>query len=68
MTGLKGIAIGDGFTHPYNILSEVGTYAYHLGLIDYQERMKVEKMLLNASRHDLAFKYDELHDDFDNAL
>lgn len=36
LTGLKGIAIGDGFTHPYNILAEVGTFAFNLGLIDYQ--------------------------------
>lgn len=41
MTGLKGIAIGDGFTMPYTILTEVGSYAYNLGLIDYQERSKV---------------------------
>jgi hypothetical protein len=36
LTGLKGVAIGDGFTMPYDILSEVGTYAYHLSLLDYQ--------------------------------
>jgi len=36
LKGLKGVAIGDGFTHPYNILSQVGEYAYNLGLIDYQ--------------------------------
>ncbi len=41
MTGLKGVAIGDGFTMPYIILTEVGEYAYNLGLIDYQERAKV---------------------------
>jgi hypothetical protein len=41
LTGLKGVAIGDGFTMPYDILSEVGTYSYHLSLLDYQERMKV---------------------------
>lgn len=41
LTGLRGIAIGDGFTMPYTILTEVGEYAYNLGLIDYQERSKV---------------------------
>jgi hypothetical protein len=36
ITGLKGVAIGDGFTHPSAILSQVGEYAYNLGLLDYQ--------------------------------
>lgn len=68
LTGLKGIAIGDGFTYPYQILSEVGTYAYHLGLNDFQERAKVEKMLINASRHNDNHEWDLMHDDFDNTL
>ena len=68
LTGLRGVAIGDGFTHPYDILAEVGTYSYHLSLIDFQERSKLEKVLLNASRHNLRFDYDNLHDDFDRAL
>ena len=41
LTGLKGIGIGDGFTSPFEILSEVGMFSYHLSLIDYQERAKV---------------------------
>lgn len=65
---MKGLAIGDGFTFPYEILSEVGTYSYHLGLIDFQERMKLEKVLLNASRHAIENNYDAMHLDFDNAL
>jgi len=36
LKGLKGIAIGDGFTHPFNILAEVGGFAFNMGLIDYQ--------------------------------
>ena len=68
LTGLKGIAIGDGFTYPYEILSEVGTFSYHLSLLDFQERAKLEKMLLNASRHQDERNYDAMHDDFDNAL
>jgi hypothetical protein len=68
LTGLKGVAIGDGFTSPYEIMSEVGTYAYHLGLLDFQERMKLEKILLNGSRHALLGDHDALHNDFDNAL
>lgn len=68
LTGLKGLAIGDGFTHPYNILAEVGTYSYHLGLIDYKERTRLEKVLLNASKHERQNAFDNLHDDFDRAL
>ena len=68
MTGLRGVAIGDGFTHPYDTLAEVGTYAYHLSLIDFQERSKLEKVLLNASRHQFRSEWDLLHDDFDRAL
>jgi hypothetical protein len=62
------VAIGDGFTFPYEIMSEVGTYAYHLGLLDFQERMRLEKILLNGSRHALLGDHDALHLDFDNAL
>jgi carboxypeptidase C (cathepsin A) len=32
---LKGIAIGDGFTDPYNVMVEMPGYGYNLGLIDY---------------------------------
>jgi carboxypeptidase C (cathepsin A) len=68
LKGLKGVAIGDGFTFPYEIMSEVGTYAYHLGLLDFQERMRLEKILLNGSRHAILDDYDALHLDFDNAI
>jgi hypothetical protein len=68
LTGLKGLAIGDGFTFPYEIMSEIGTYSYHLGLLDFQERMKLEKVLLNASRHAILADYDALHVDFDTAI
>lgn len=68
LTGLRGVAIGDGFTSPYEILSEVGTYAYHLGLLDFQERMRLEKILINASRHAMGGDHDALHLDFDTAL
>ena len=36
LTGLKGVAIGDGFTSPYSTLSMMGEYAYNMGLLDYQ--------------------------------
>lgn len=36
ITGLKGIGIGDGFTAPFKILSELGNHAFSMGLLDYQ--------------------------------
>ena len=68
LTGLKGVAIGDGFTHPYNILTEVGEYAYNLGLLDYQERSKVEQIIINATYQDRIRDWRNMHDSFDDAL
>ena len=68
LTGLKGIGIGDGFTSPFEILSEVGMFSYHLSLIDYQERAKVQKILLRASRNNKNNQWNKLHTDFDEAL
>lgn len=65
---MKGVGIGDGFTAPYEILSEVGNWAFHLSLLDYQERMKLETILLRAARNNARQEYNKLHDDFDNAL
>ena len=36
LKGLKGVGIGDGFTAPYDILSEVGNWAFHMSMLDYQ--------------------------------
>lgn len=49
ITGLKGVSIGDGFTQPYEILAEVGGFAYNVGLIDYGERARVEQLIINAT-------------------
>lgn len=49
LTGLKGIAIGDGFTAPFSTLRNMGEYAYNFGLLDYQERAKIEQFILNAT-------------------
>ena len=35
---LKGIGIGDGFTDPLAVISEMPGFGYNLGLLDYQER------------------------------
>lgn len=68
LTGLKGVAIGDGFTHPYNILTEMGEYAYNLGLIDYQERSKVEQIIINATYQERIRDFRNMHDSFDDAI
>lgn len=36
---LQGIAMGDGFTSPQDIVSEYAAFAFNLGLIDYEERI-----------------------------
>jgi hypothetical protein len=53
---------------PYTILTQVGEYAYNLGLIDYQERSKVEQMIINATFQDRIRAWRDLHDSFDNIL
>lgn len=68
ITGLKGVAIGDGFTHPYFILTQVGEYAYNLGLIDYQERQMIEHLILNATYQERRRDWDGLHNTFDATL
>lgn len=42
----RGSGFGDGFTHPETILSEVGMFAFNLGLIDFQERIATEANIL----------------------
>lgn len=53
---------------PYIILSQVGEYAYNLGLIDYQERSRVEQMIINATFQDRIQAWNDTHDSFDNIL
>jgi vitellogenic carboxypeptidase-like protein len=68
LTGLRGIAIGDGFTNPHAILTEVGEYAYNLGLIDYQERSLVEQYIMNSTYQDRIRAWRDLHDTFEKIL
>ena len=65
---MKGVAIGDGFTHPGHILSQVGEYAYNLGLLDYQERSTIEQIILNGTFQERRRYWRDLHDTFDKAL
>jgi len=68
ITGLKGVGVGDGFTHPYFILTQVGEFAYNLGLIDYQERSWVEHLILNATFQERTRDWRNLHITFDQVL
>ena len=68
ITGLKGIGIGDGFTAPFTIFSELGNHAFSLGLLDYQERIHIEKILLRASMHLESENYVKLEQDFWTAI
>jgi carboxypeptidase C (cathepsin A) len=68
LTGLRGVGIGDGFTDPYHILAEVGNFAYNIGLIDFQERAKIEGLLINATFQNRGRRYSELHDSFEVIL
>lgn len=68
LTGLKGVGISNGFTAPYDILSETGNFAFHLSLLDYQERMKVETILLRAAKNNGKLNQTSLYNDFHEAL
>ena len=68
LTGLRGVGIGDGFTHPYNILAEVGAFAYNVGLLDFQERSRIEQLIINATFQSRNRQWSHLHDTFDTVL
>ncbi|KAM3137794.1 hypothetical protein pb186bvf_010044 [Paramecium bursaria] len=48
---LRGIGIGDPFTDPYIVTAEYASYAYNLGLIDFQERAKAEGYILGSLKY-----------------
>lgn len=68
LKGLRGAAIGDGFTHPYFILAEMGSFAYNIGLIDFQERVKIEQLIINSTFQERGKDWDELHNSFEKIL
>ena len=49
-------------------MSEVGNFAFHLGLVDYQERINVEKYLINGTLALENVDYGALHDIFDDCI
>lgn len=48
-TGLKGVGIGGGLNNPFRLMSEIGNYGFSLGMLDYQERIRMEKIILRAN-------------------
>lgn len=68
LKGLRGAAIGDGFTAPYDILAEVGGFSYNIGLLDYQQRARIEQVIVNATFQDRMKQYDDLHNSFEVVL
>lgn len=49
MKGLKGVGIGDGFLHPEYMLREMSSYAYNLGLLQFNERKRIERKVINGT-------------------
>jgi hypothetical protein len=46
----------------------MGEYAYNFGLIDYQERAKIEQVILNATYQNLNRRWADLYDSFYKVL
>lgn len=63
---LKGISIGDGFTDPLTIMSEVGMFSYNLGLIDYNERMVIEQNIIKGLLYAQSGQWQSVTDTFNN--
>ena len=63
---LKGVSIGDGFTDPVTIMSEVGMFSYNLGLIDYNERITIEQNILRGRLFALQGDWASVTDTFNN--
>ena len=47
--GIKGVALLDPFLDTTTIMSEIPNYAFHLSVIDYQERQYFEKAIIQLS-------------------
>lgn len=63
---LKGISIGDGFTDPLTIMSEVGMFSYNLGLIDYNERITIEQNVIKGLLFAQQGEWQSVTDTFNN--
>ncbi|CAD8188019.1 unnamed protein product [Paramecium pentaurelia] len=48
IVNVQGVILGNPWTEPISIISEMSSYAFNLGLIDLQERQKLDKILLKT--------------------
>lgn len=65
---LSGAGIGDGWTDPYNQLSEYGLFGYSLGLIDDVQKQSVEYYQLDGVFSIQQQKWNNALNDFDNII
>jgi vitellogenic carboxypeptidase-like protein len=49
LKGLRGVALGDGFLHPEYMIRELPSYAYNLGILEFNERRRIERKVMNAT-------------------
>lgn len=65
---LKGIAIGDGWTDPYNQLQHYGDFGYSAGLIDQQQKATVEAQETQGRTKIAQGNYCDAQTNFDNLV
>jgi hypothetical protein len=46
----------------------MGGFAYNLGLLDYQQRARIEQVIVNATYQQRFRQYDALHNSFETVL
>jgi uncharacterized iron-regulated membrane protein len=46
----------------------MGEFAFNLGLIDYQERSKIEQLIMNATFQNRARLWNDMHNSFGEVL
>lgn len=68
ITGLKGVGIGGGLNSPFRLMSELGNYGFSMSLLDYQERMRMEKIILSAYFYQQNKEWAKMKADFEKAM
>jgi hypothetical protein len=46
----------------------MGGFAYNIGLLDYQQRSRIEQVIVNATYQERFRQFDELHRSFETVL
>lgn len=65
---LKAVGFGDGFTDPLTVMTEMPSFAFNLGLIDYQERQSCEKAALQGMLNIKKGYWDKAYNNFYDVL